>query len=271
MRVYISIDIEGIACVVTRKDAWSDGNNYALARRLMTGEANAVIEGAFAGGATEVVIADSHGPMDNLIPEDLHEDVWVIRGQNRAGCMLEGIEAGDFDALMLVGYHAMAGTWGGNLAHSFSGDVAEMRLNGVVVGEMGFGAAYAGHFGVPLALVSGDDKLAAEVEALTPWAERVVLKHGINLIAARSMTPKKARKVLRERAQHAVERARAGALRPLTFDAPLRLDVRFKNTDHANRTMVIPGVTRVDGCTLTYTGADMVEINRAWMAMMRLA
>ncbi|MBN1285807.1 MAG: M55 family metallopeptidase [Anaerolineae bacterium] len=271
MRVYISVDLEGIACVATTKDAWSDGNNYELARRLMTGEANAAIQGAFDGGATEVVVADSHGPMDNLIPEDLHEDAWIIRGQNRAACMMEGVESGDFGAVMLVGYHAMAGTWGGGLAHSFSGDVAQMRLNGIAVGEMGFNTAYAGHFGAPLALVAGDDRLAAEVEALAPWAERVIVKHGINRIASRNLAPKKARALIQARAKVAVERAARGEMKPLRLESPVRLEVAFQTPQHADRAAVVPGAERLDGTTLVYTGADMVEINRAWMAMMRLS
>lgn len=270
MRVYISIDIEGIACVVTRKDAWSDGGNFDNARRLMTGEANAAIEGAFAGGATEVVIADSHGPMDNLLPQDLHPDAWLIRGQNRAGCMMEGVEEG-FGAAMLVGYHAMAGTQAAPLAHSFSGDVAALRLNGVVVGEMGFNSAYAGHFGVPVTMVSGDDKLAAEVAALLPWAERVIVKHGITYIAARNLTPPKAQQAIREGAKRAVQRALAGEMKPLKLETPIRFEVEFKTPDCADRAGVVPGVERLSGTKLAYTGATMVEINRAWMAMMRLS
>jgi D-amino peptidase len=271
MRVFISIDLEGIACVVTRQDAWADGNNYELARRLMTAEANAAIEGAFEGGASEIVVADSHGPMDNLIAEDLHEDVWLIRGTNRSGCMMHGIEDGDFDAAMLVGYHAMAGARGGGLAHSFSGEVAEIRLNGIAVGEAGFNAAYAGYFNLPVVMVTGDDRLAAEVEALMPWTERVIVRYGINRTAARNLTPKKARQVIRQGAKRAVERAAAGEMQPLVLETPVRLEAAFTNPSHADRTEVVPGVERLDGVTVAYTGADMAAVNRAWMAVMRLA
>lgn len=273
MRVYISVDLEGIACVVTTNDAWSDKNNYELARRLMTGEANAAIQGALDGGATEVVISDSHGPMDNLIPEVLHEEAWIIRGQNRAGCMMEGIEEGEFGAAMLIGYHAMAGTGSGGLAHSFTGNVVQIRLNGIAVGETGFNAAYAGHFGVPIGLVAGDDRLAAEVEALLPWAERVIVKHGINFTASRNLSPKKARALIRERAKLVVERAieNGSELQPFILDTPVRLEVQFTRPQHIDRAVVVPGVEQLDGTTVAYTGADMAEINRAWMAIMRLS
>ncbi len=271
MRVFISVDIEGIACVVTKNDAWSESENFKAARRLMTAEANAAIEGAFAGGAAEVVVADSHGPMDNLLADELHPDAWLIRGQSRAGCMMEGVETGDFGAVMLVGYHAMAGTEASPLAHSFTGEVAALRLNGVAVGEMGFNSAYGGHFGAPTALVAGDDKLAAEVAALLPWAERVIVKHGINYTAARNLTPGKAQQAIRAGAKRAVQRARDGEMKPLKLQTPIRFEVEFKSPLNADRAGVVPGVERLNGVTLAFTGADMVEVNRAWMAMMRLS
>ena len=270
MRVYISVDIEGVDSVVSEKDAWESGTEYEKARRWMTAEANAAVEGALAGGATEIVMSDSHGPMINLLPEELHPDVWLVRGQGRPASMMDGIEEGGFGAAMLIGYHAMAGTGFSPLAHTFSGQIAALRLNGVAVGEMGFNAAYAGHFDVPLALVSGDDKLAAEVDALAPWAERVVVKHGIGYVAARSLTPLKAQARIREAAQRAVERARAGEMKSIKFETPLRLEVAFHSPKSADRASVIPGVERLDGVTLAYTGADMLDVTRAWVAIMRL-
>jgi D-amino peptidase len=270
MRVYISVDMEGIACVVAEKDAWERGGEYERARKWMTGEANAAIVGAFAGGADEVVISDSHGPMTNLLPEELHPDVWLVRGQNRPGCMMEGIEEGGFGAAMFIGYHAMAGTEGAGLAHSFSGDVAALRLNGTTLGESGYNAAYAGHFGVPVALVSGDDRLAAEVAALMPWAERVVVKRAVGYGASRNLTPQKAQEAIRERAKLAVERAARGEMKPLVLEKPIRLEVEFRSPKPADLTAVIPGVERLDGRSVAFTGVDMVEVNRAWMTIMRL-
>ena len=143
MRVYISVDMEGIAGVVHWADTKLEGVEYERARRWMTGEANAAIEGALAAGATEVVVNDSHGHMRNLLVEELHTEAWLVRGSPKPYCMLEGLEPG-FDAVFLVGYHALAGTGGGVLNHSFSGSaIAAMRLNGLLVGEVGFNAALA--------------------------------------------------------------------------------------------------------------------------------
>ena len=134
MRVYISVDMEGIAGVVHWADTKLEGVEYERARHWMTGEANAAIEGALAAGATEVVVNDSHGHMRNLLAEELNPEAWLIRGSPKPGCMMEGLEPG-FDAAFLVGYHALAGTGGGVLNHSFSGSaIASMKLNDLLVG-----------------------------------------------------------------------------------------------------------------------------------------
>jgi D-amino peptidase len=266
MRVNISVDMEGIAGVVHWADTKLEGVEYERARRWMTEEANAAIEGALAAGATEVVVNDSHGHMRNLLVEELHTEAWLVRGSPKPYCMLEGLAPG-FEAVFLVGYHALAGTGGGVLNHSFSGSaVAGMRLNGTLVGEVGFNAALAGAMPAPVALVTGDEALSHEVAELLPWAERVVVKHGITSWSAKSLAPAKAQALIRAGAERALRRL--PEMQPLALTSPIRLEVAFFRPIHADLAGLLPGAERVNGTTVAYTAADMETINRAWMIML---
>ena len=266
MRVYISVDMEGIAGVVHWADTKLEGVEYERARHWMTGEANAAIDGALAAGATEVVVNDSHGHMRNLLAEELNPEAWLVRGSPKPLCMLEGLEPG-FDAAFLVGYHALAGTGSGVLNHSFSGSsVASMQLNGLLVGEVGFNAALAGAMQVPVAMVTGDEMLSREVHNLLPWAERVVVKHGITSWSARSASPAKAQSLIRAAAERAVRGL--SAMSPLVVEPPIRLEVAFFRPIQADLAGLLPGAERVNGTTVAYTAPDMNTINRAWMIML---
>jgi D-amino peptidase len=269
MRIYISVDMEGIAGVVHWADTKLEGVEYERARRWMTGEANAAIEGALAGGATEVVVNDSHGHMRNLLAEDLNAEAWLVRGSPKPFCMMEGLQPG-FDAAFLVGYHAMAGTGSGVLNHSFSGSsVASMKLNDRLVGEVGFNAALAGAMQVPVVMVTGDEMLSREVQHMLPWAERVVVKQGITSWSAKNASPGKAQALVRTSAERALRRL--PEMSPLVVSAPIRLEVAFFRPIQADLAGQLPGAERVNGTTLAYTAQDMDTINRAWMTMLTAA
>lgn len=262
MKVYISADMEGVACVTHRDHTKLEGTEYEMARKWMTAEANAAIEGALEAGATEMVISDSHGHMRNLLPDELHEDALLVRGSPRPLTMMEGLDE-TFDAAFFVGYHSKAGTAKGVLSHTYiSSSVYALRLNGITVGEPGFNAAIAGHFGVPVALVCGDDTVDTEVGALMPWAERVITKWAISPLSARNLTPKASQKRIREGAKRALDRL--SEMKPLVLETPIRFEVDFMQPIYADPAADIPGVERVDGRTLIYTGADMLEITRIW-------
>ncbi|MBN1642897.1 MAG: M55 family metallopeptidase [Anaerolineae bacterium] len=258
MKVYISVDMEGIACVTRTR---LEGSDREAARRWMTGEANAAIEAAFEAGATEVVVADSHGDMLNILPDELDERSLLVRGTPRPLTMMEGLD-GSFDAAFLIGYHAMSGTSTGVLAHTYTGHANAVRLNGTVVGETGFNAAIAGHFGVPVALVCGDDTLQDEVAALMPWTERVITKWAISNWSARSLTPKAAQSRIRAGAARALRRL--SGMPPLAMDTPVRFEVELGPPLWATLGADVPGVERLSGRTLGYEGADMLDVVRVW-------
>jgi len=260
MKVFISADIEGVACVVAREDGKLEGVEYERAREWMTMEVNAAIEGAREAGATEFVVADSHGHMRNLMAEKLQEDALLVRGSPRPGTMVEGVDS-SFDAAFFIGYHSRAGTPNGVLSHTYLGStIYEIRLNGLPVGEPGFNAAAVGHYGVPVAMIAGDDTVKAEVNQIMPWTENVVTKWAISTLSAKNLTPQASQKKIREGARKALERL--SEMKPLVMEKPVRMEIDFMQAVAANIAADIPGVERTGGRMITYTGKDMLEVVR---------
>ena len=271
MRVYISIDMEGIAGVVhedqTDPIEPRHAGDYNRFRRLMTSEANAAIRGARDAGANTVLVNDSHWLMSNLLAEDLDPSAELLSGGPKRLSMVEGIDAG-FDAAMFIGYHARAGTQNATIDHTYTSRVYEVRVNRAPVGELALNAALAGVFGVPVALVSGDQSLAAEAKALLGDAvEAVIVKQAVGRFAARSVAP-----------SVACERIRAGAVaalarthRPFIFPSPILMEVDFIESQMADMAELIPGSQRTAGRTVSYRGDDYNEVFRAWRAMYNLA
>jgi D-amino peptidase len=271
MRVFISVDMEGVAGVVHEdqtdpKDP-RHAAEYERARRLMTGEANAAVEGALASGATHVVVSDSHWLMRNIAAEELHPGAELVSGGPRRLSMMEGIDDG-FTAAFCIGYHGMAGTAHATIDHTYTERVRAVRLNGRMVGELGLNAALAGSFGVPVVLVSGDQSLAAEAaELLGDGVEAVVVKQAVSRFAARSVSPDVARARIREAAARALRRH----VPPVTIPAPVTLEVEFAHTHQADMAELVPGSTRPDGRTICFTAADYREVFRAFRAFSSLS
>ncbi|MEP6639801.1 MAG: M55 family metallopeptidase [Chloroflexota bacterium] len=275
MRVYISVDMEGIAGVSHPKPTGRADSEYPAAAALMTGEANAAIAGAVAAGATDILVNDSHGGMYNLRPIDLDPAARVLQGQ-KAWSMVAGATPRDgrpsFDVALFVGYHARAGHASGTIAHTYSGAPTETRLNGRPTGEYGFNALVLGAWGIPVGLVAGDDALAAEVADLLPWAERVVVKEGHGTSAAASLHPQRARDAIREGAARALERAgREGELRLLDVARPVVIEVDYHRAIEADYAAIVPMATRVGDRTVRHSGDDPVVAYRGFLAGVRLA
>jgi D-amino peptidase len=259
MRVYISIDIEGVAGVVDNPECDLQGVEYERARHWMTGEGRAAIEAAYEAGATKVVIADSHGHMRNLLLEHLPENVEVIRGAPRPIGMMQGIDEG-FDAAILLGYHSKEGTAKSTLSHTYAGGlVYDLRVNGQSVGEMPFNAAVAGTCGVPVVLAAGDNRFIQEVEEMLPWAEKVVTKWTYNTYSGRTLTPKESQARIRAGVKQAL--SRLSEMKLFTFQPPFRLEIELKRLSIANLAEYIPGFER-DGHLIAYTSDDFMQVAR---------
>ena len=271
MKVYISVDMEGIAGVSHPKPTERADSGYPAAVDLMVGEANAAIEGALAGGATEVLVNDSHGGMYNLRPAALHPGARVLQGQ-KAWSMVAGAgpEAG-IGVALFVGYHARAGHPTGTIAHTFSGRPTLTQLNGRLVGETGINASVLGAWGIPVGLVAGDDALAGEVADWLPWAERVVVKEGAGGNAAASLHPTLAADLIRAGAERAVQRAMAGELQALVVPPPVVIEVEYRNAIAADYAAIVPGAERTGDRGVKFVAPDPVTAYRGFLAGVRLA
>lgn len=264
MKVYISCDMEGISGVVSSEQTRMGNKEYERARKLMTEEVNAAIEGALEGGATEIVVNDAHGEGRNILIEGLNPQAQLVSGRPTPLGMMQGID-GTFDAAFFIGYHAQAGTKDGVLAHTWSsGRIHQVAINGEPVGETGLNAALAGYFGVPTVLVSGDRCLVEEATALLgPGLETVVVKEGYGRQAARSLPPSFVHQLLREGAVKGLEKGG----KPFRVSPPLTLTVDFVRGVAIEMAELIPGVVRLEGYRTEFTHDDYVTIYKVFQAM----
>lgn len=254
MKVYISCDIEGVGCVVRPEHSTIQGRDYIQSRRLMTGEVNAAVAGAFEAGATEVVVADSHNVGLNLLPEELDERAELIMGTPRPLSMMEGVDQG-FDAAFFLGYHAKPGTQDGLIIHNFHSRIRNMTLNGLSVGELGMNAALAGLYGVPVALVTGDEVTGGEAKALMPWVDTVAVKRGIGAYAAQCLHPNVCRRRIHDAAAGALRTLKAK--KPWKVEEPTVLELELTTASTADRLARIPGLNRVAPMTMRTGAVDL--------------
>jgi D-amino peptidase len=273
VKVYLSVDMEGIAGVAAAEPTRRGDAAYPAAVELMVGETNAAIEGAFEGGADEVVVNDSHGEMFNLPAAAIDPRAQLLIG-TKPWSMVEGAQSGDFGVALFVGYHARAGHPRGTLGHTYSSDLTLVTLAGRPVGEYGLNALALGAWGIPVGLVAGDDALGDEVAEWLPWAEVVVVKHAIGQRSAQSVHPEVARERIGAAAKRAVERASAEdserPLEPLRLAPPIAWAAEFRMPAQADFAAVVPGVTREGDRGLRYTIDDPLDAFRAFLAAMRL-
>lgn len=269
MKLFISADMEGIAGVVSDKEVSPGEQEHQRARRLMTQEVNAALKGAFAAGVTEAVVADAHASMTNILPEELDPRAHLVRGAPRPMGMMEGLDA-SFSAVFFIGYHARRGTAGGVLEHTYSGRViSRLQINGHDQGELGLNAYLAGHFGVPVLLVTGDHQLVREGQELLKIVEGVQVKQGLGRYAASSLHPEVAREKIRKQAHKAVKRR--GEFSPLTASPPVDLDLVFPQTGMADHAALMPGAQRKGGCHIHYRAEDYLLAYRAFRVLVSLA
>jgi D-amino peptidase len=275
MRVYVSVDMEGIAGINDPHPTDPADRRYPTSVGLMVGETNAAIEGALTAGATEILVNDSHWNMFNLLPEDLHRSARVLQGE-KAWSMVAGAQPApdgspSFDVALFVGYHARAGHGRGTIAHTYSGAPVETRVNGRPIGEYGLNALALGAWGIPVGLVTGDDALAEEVADWLPWAERVIVKHADGTHSAASAHPAIARERIQAAAEEAVRRAGYGSLSVFEVERPVTIEVDYAKGVRADFGAIVPGAERVADRTVRFTADDPVDAYRGFLAINRLA
>lgn len=260
LKVYISADMEGVVGVVTSDHLGPTGFEYQKAREWLTGEVNAAIRAATAAGATEIVVGDSHGNGENILLDEIPVGVKVVRSWPRPLGMMQGIDE-SFDAALCIGYHASTTNPKGVRAHTMSSStLTGIRLNGVAVPEAVINAAIAGHFGVPVIMISGDDAIVAEARDHLGNIEGAVLKWTYGFHSALTVTPEEGREVITEKVSAAF--ARLNDFQPYRLEGPIEVEVSFKNYLAAELLAFLPIVHRVDSHTISFIGQDMVEVSR---------
>ena len=272
MRILIAADMEGISGVVHWDQVDAKHKEYARFRRLMTGDVNAAVRGAFEGGAGEVVVADGHGSARNILIEELDPRAPLNSGSPSPLAMIQGVDSG-VSAAMFIGYHARAGTRNAILDHTWSSlCVANLWLNGRVMGECGLNAAVCGHFDVPVIAVSGDQAVCAEASELLGPVETAVVKQASGRMAAECLPPEIAQQKIYEAAVQAVQRLRQGqAPRPLRLQQPITVTLELAQSEMADRAMALPGARRTEGKRIEFTADDAPGAYRAMRAVVGLA
>ncbi len=260
MKIYISADMEGVVGAVTGDQLGPTGFEYQRFREFMTQEVNTAIEAAFAAGATEVVVSDSHGNAQNLLIDKLPKNVMVIRGFPRPLMMMQGIDE-TFDGVIFLGYHSSTTNPAGVRAHTISSArLADVRLNGRSMPEGGINAAIAGHFNVPVIMISGDDAAVAEVRSVVGEIEGAVVKWHQGFHSAKTMTPQAAYDLIGAKVRAAMGRIRD--FKPLKLQTPVQLDVRFKNYRPSEILSYLSIIERTDAHSIRFRGKDMIEVSK---------
>ncbi|NUW00125.1 M55 family metallopeptidase [Streptomyces sp. CAI 127] len=292
MKALISVDMEGISGIVHSSETNPERYDYQRGRELMTAEANAVIAGVLDAEPTaDVLVADAHGTFRNLLPEQLDRRARLVRGKPRGLNMLAGLDE-EADAALFVGYHVRAGEGPGVLAHTMNGEILDVRvagrapgegargtghapgedvrITGRSLGEIGLNAAMAGHLGVPVVLLSGDDAACAELTELVPAAVTVPVKEALGAAAAVTLHPEEARDRLRRAAADAV--TRRTEIPPLSLTGPLDVEVDLAGAHTVDLATLIPGVSRTAGArTIAFTAPDYATAYRLILLLAQLA
>lgn len=268
MKLYLSVDMEGITGLADHTHVDSSKHNYERGRVIMTDEANHVVTTAFEEGCSEVIVNDSHSKMNNLLIERMHPETQLITGDVKPYSMVQGLDS-SFAGAMFVGYHARA-SMKGVMSHSMIFGVRHMFINGTAIGEMGFNAYVAGYHGVPVLMVAGDDQAALEAEKLIPNVTTAVVKETISRSAVKSLTPAKAGQLLKEKAAEALKKK--DLVKPLVPPDNPVLRIEFANYGQAEWAALMPGAEIEENTTtVRYQAKNILEAYQAMLVMTELA
>jgi len=263
MKVYISVDIDGIGSLA-EMCMMSGYPPLPWVQELATREVNAAVEGALEGGATTVVVNENHSSR-HIAPELLHPAAELMVGRPKPLQTLDDLDEA-FAAVFLVGIHARAGTPGAVMDHTWDFRIYNLRVNGTTIGEVGLNALLAGHYGVPVTLVTGDDRVAAEAKDLLGDVETVVVKTGRDRYAARCLHPSQVRELVREGAARSLREIER--FRPFDLGKPIRMEIDFTEATFAHWASFVPTAERVGPRTVGITLEDFEGAMRAFLVLL---
>lgn len=256
LKVFISVDMEGVSGLINWDETSQGGPDYPLFRKLMTEEANAAIAGALDAGATEIVVRDAHDSARNILPDLLRPEARLIREWNGPLSMMEGIDK-TFDAVVFIGNHARAGTPNAVLKHTMSLSLFDVILNGVRLPEAAWNAAIAGYFDVPVVFLSGDSAICKQIQEIIGPIETVAVKEGMGP-AASMIHPRKAQEMIQKGVATGLRNLKA--YKPYKPSSPYKLEIVFTDENLARRASLIPGVDRTGERSVAFTSADFMDI-----------
>lgn len=261
LKVFISVDMEGIGGVIHWEDVSRNGKDYSLFRRLMTDETNAAVEGALEAGATEILVRDSHGSARNILPDRLHPEAILLRDWSGGLLsMMEGIDE-TYDAVIFVGYHAREGTPDAVLKHTMTGKI-DVFINGKNMPEAGINGAIAGYFNVPVVMAAGDLAFVKQAQELFPGVEGAAVKEGIGK-AAKMLHPTKAQEMIKRKTKKALTNLKK--FKPFKLTTPITMEIRYKDENDAAKISWFPGAKRTGERTVAYTHKDLMEVLKFFM------
>jgi D-amino peptidase len=273
VKILIAADMEGISGVTNWNHVDSGHFEYPRFRKIMTEDVNAAAQGAFDGGANEIVVTDGHGSGNNILIEDLDQRVKLNAGNASPYAMVQGVDSGDFDGVIFVGYHARAGTANGVLAHTWSSKrVANVWLNDILMGEVGLNAALCGYYGAAPLMISGDQTACSQAVELLGALETVEVKQATSFQSAACLPPSVAQEAIKAAATRAAQRLENDqAPRPFKVAEPVKGRVEFRMVEMADSASRLPGAVRLDGTTIAFTCADMPKAYLSFRAAVGLA
>ena len=268
LRIFISVDMEGIGGLTTLRQTSRGSDDYAWARMLMTQEANAAVAGAADAGAIDIVVSDSHGDMGNILPHELDPRADLVQGAPKLPwSMMTGIDEG-FTGCLFLGYHAGAGTEAAILDHTYTGWFADIRVNGETWNETHLNAALAGTFGVPVLFVSGDERCCTQAIERLPWVKTFSTKVGIGARAGRSRSPKNVQEATRRLVAEAVRGAeRAEVWKP---QGPFTLEALLTSSALGDMLSIAPGTERASARSVRFATDDIRTMYRMLLTWMNL-
>ncbi|HEV2261440.1 MAG TPA: M55 family metallopeptidase [Candidatus Rubrimentiphilum sp.] len=269
MKIYISCDMEGTAGVSSwdQVDARNYTRDYFIYQKYMTAEVCAAIAGARKAGAREFLVNDSHGPMRNILLDELPENARVVFGNRKPFSMVERVDA--YDAAFFTGYHGAIGERNATLCHTYTPSVVyNVRVNGVRCSEATLNAALAGYYNVPVVLITGDRVTVEDATAQMPWITGVIVKESIGNYAVDSLSPQAAQDAIRDGAAQALKNLNAAL--PFVFDPPIQLEIDVAKIEQADWIELIPGFERTADRTVSFTTNSYPAAFKAFVAAFRM-
>lgn len=272
MKILIAADMEGITGVVHWDHVATTHPEYPRFRKLMTGDVNAAIRGAFDGGATEVLVTDGHSFSRNILIEELDSRATLNSGSPQPLSMVQGVDQG-VDGVFFIGYHARIGAYCAILDHTWSDErVANLKINGRLFGETGLNAAVCGYYGVPVLMVSGDQTVCAEGRDLLGDIETAIVKTAVGRMSAELLPPAISQERIYTSARKAAQRlCNHQTPQPFVITPPITIEIDFVQSEMADRAMIMPGASRSNDRTVCYVAPDMITIYGAFRALLALA